>query len=102
MEYSVLEACERLIKSKEFVFAFVAHSLVISYYFSVVTLIMQIIGVYGFSSDQASYLMTAFQFTGIAGGLLSSMILTRLGTSYFKSASLVIITFTILSKQSQY
>jgi hypothetical protein len=80
------------------VLAFVSHASVIAYYFTFLAILNQLIIVYGFNADQASYICSSFQITGIAGGVLSTLILHRVGPSYFKIASLVIISLTIVSK----
>ena len=59
------------------------------------------IKIYDFTSLQASYLSSAFQFAGIFSGILCSMILTRKGPKSFKPASLIIIAATVICKFDQ-
>lgn len=92
----VMQAMWILVKDKSFVFSVLSHSMIIGFFFSFTTVLEQMIKIYDFTSLQASYLSSAFQFAGIVSGILCSLILTKKGPKSFKGASLIIIGMTIL------
>ena len=96
-DYSVLESAKALLSSKNFVMQFIPHSIILSYCQALPTLLIQLIGVYGFTSAQASYLTAGFMISGILGGALTITLLTKYGYEYFRTASLTIISGTLIS-----
>jgi hypothetical protein len=86
--------------SKNFMLQFISHCVVLAYFYTFTALLEQFIGIYGFTSQQASYLIAGFQFCGMAGGVLTTILLTRYGCEYFKTASLIIISSTFFSNDS--
>jgi hypothetical protein len=57
---SLWESIKILIKDNDWVVSTISHSLCLAYYFSFTTVITPMISVYGFTSDQASYLSSAY------------------------------------------
>ncbi|TNV79343.1 hypothetical protein FGO68_gene10913 [Halteria grandinella] len=86
-----------LLKNSSFIKVALSHSLAMTFFFSFVTVLEQMISVYGFTSTQASYLSTALQIAGLLGGAIYSIILTKLGSGTFKATSLVIIGGTFIT-----
>jgi hypothetical protein len=66
-----------MVTSKSFMLATFASTMPNVYFGAFTTVLEQMIRVYDFTSQQASYLGALFQIGGILGGLLCSTLLTR-------------------------
>lgn len=98
VDYSVLQSVKGLLLDRNFVLQYISHSFILAYMQAFTSLLIQIIGVYGFTSAEASYLTTGFMISGILGGVLTTTLITKYGTDYFRTASLIIIGGTLISK----
>lgn len=88
-------------KDHNFLMVSLSHSLAITYFYAYTTVLEQMITPFGFNGPQASYLSASFQFAGIVGGVVCSVILAKTGPKAFKVTSIVLLSFTALSKSHQ-
>ena len=95
---SVLNAMKQLCRNKNFLLVAISHGLAITYFYIFTTLIAQMIGAYGYSQTNASYLSTAYQIAGIISGVLCSAYLAKAGSDSFRRTSLILIVATMGSK----
>jgi FLVCR family feline leukemia virus subgroup C receptor-related protein len=71
-------------------------ALVIGYFYSITTVLEEMMALYDFTDTQSSYLGTLFEFAGILGGIACSIILTK--SPKYKLTSILISVLTIISK----
>ncbi len=76
-----------------------SHSFAFGHFYAFTTVLGQIILPYGFTAIDASYMSTAYQFSGIISGILTSMIMTKLGPKRFRIVTIIIEIMTLISKR---
>eukprot|EP00347_Sterkiella_histriomuscorum_P005469 403356498 len=94
-QFSLKKDCVQLVRNKSFVFTGLASSLMMGFFFAFTTVLEQMVVIYNFSLTQTSYLGSIYQFAGIGGGIVTSIVLTYFPR--YKPTSIVIASLTFLS-----
>jgi hypothetical protein len=63
--------------NKGFVLSALSSTLIISYFVTLTSVLSELIEIYGFSVNEGSYLGTVYLLSGVFGGIVASIILTK-------------------------
>jgi hypothetical protein len=66
-----------LVNNKGFVLTTLSSTILVSYFLTLSSVLTDIVYVYGFNINEASYLGTMFLVAGIIGGIVTSIIVTK-------------------------